>query len=65
MPHLVKGVHNARDAEKCAAGVQGIVVSHHHGIMPSAVPPLMVLPEIREAVGNDMKISVDCGSRAG
>lgn len=66
VPFVVKGVLSARDAEKCAAaGVQGIVVSHHHGIMPSAVPPLMVLPEIRRAVGNGMKIFVDCGIESG
>ena len=65
-PFIVKGVLSVCDAEKCArAGVQGILVSHHHGIMPYSVPPLMVLPEIRRAVGRDMKIFVDCGIESG
>lgn len=66
VPFIVKGVLSVQDAEKCAqAGVKGILVSHHHGIMPYSVPPLMVLPEIRRAVGNDMKIFVDCGIESG
>lgn len=65
-PFIVKGVLSVRDAEKCAqAGVKGIVVSHHHGIIPYAVPPLLILPEIRKAVGQNMKIFVDCGIESG
>ncbi|MBQ5446744.1 MAG: alpha-hydroxy-acid oxidizing protein, partial [Lachnospiraceae bacterium] len=41
------------------AGIDGIVISHHHGRLPFAVPPLMVLSEIK-AVSGDMKIFVDC-----
>lgn len=34
VPFIVKGVLSVKDAEKCAeAGVKGIVVSHHHGII--------------------------------
>ncbi len=66
VPFIVKGVLSVKDAEKCAeAGVKGIVVSHHHGIMPYSVPPLMVLPEIKKAVGNQMKLFVDCGIESG
>lgn len=62
LPFIVKGVISVTDAKKCLeAGVSGIVVSHHHGISPSIVPPLMVLPEIAEAVGGKMQIFVDCG----
>lgn len=65
-PFIVKGVLSVKDAEKCAeAGVKGIVVSHHHGIISYAVPPLMVLPEIKKAVGDQMKIFVDCGIESG
>ena len=63
LPFIVKGVLSVRDAVKCAeAGVKGIVVSHHHGRLPYAVPPLMVLPEIVREVGGTygMKIFVDC-----
>ena len=67
LPFVVKGVLSTQDAVKCAeAGVKGIVVSHHHGRMPYAVPPLMVLPEISEALkGFDVKIVVDCSIDTG
>lgn len=62
VPFIVKGVLSVQDALTCQkAGVKGIVISHHHGIMDWAVPPMMVLPKIRAAVGNEMKIFVDCG----
>ena len=62
LPFIVKGVLSAADAKKCLeAGVGGIVVSHHHGVLPSIVPPLMVLPEIVEAVRGRMPVFVDCG----
>ena len=67
LPFIVKGVLSARDAVTCAQiGVKAIIVSHHHGRMPYAVPPMMVLPEIREALeGRDVKIIVDCGIESG
>lgn len=67
LPFVVKGVLSVTDAVKCAeAGVRGIVVSHHHGRMPYAVPPLMVLPEIADALkGYDVKIVVDCSIDTG
>ena len=67
LPFVVKGVLSVRDAVKCAeAGAKGIVVSHHHGRMPYAVPPLMVLPEIAEALqGSGVKIIVDCSIDTG
>ena len=37
------------------------VVSHHHGIFEGAVPPLMILPEIKENVGDQLEIYADCG----
>ena len=47
IPFIVKGVLSTKDAEKCLkAGCKGIQLSHHHGIMNYAVPPLMMLPEI-------------------
>lgn len=66
LPFVVKGVLSVRDAVKCAeAGVSAILVSHHSGRLPFAVPPLMVLPEIAKEVGNTMKIFVDCGINTG
>lgn len=62
LPFVVKGVLSVQDAKKCLeAGVGGIVVSHHHGIMQSAVPPLMALPEIVKAVGRGFPVFLDCG----
>lgn len=61
LPFVVKGVLSAQDAKKCLeAGVSGIVVSHHHGIMRSAVPPLMVLPEIAAVINKQIPIFLDC-----
>ena len=66
VPFVVKGVLSVADAEKCVeAGAKAIIVSHHHGIMPYSVPPLMVLPEIVNAVGGQLKIFVDCGIESG
>ncbi len=66
LPFVVKGVLSVHDAMKCAeAGVKAILVSHHHGRMPFAIPPLMVLPEIKKAVGDSMRIFVDCGINTG
>jgi isopentenyl diphosphate isomerase/L-lactate dehydrogenase-like FMN-dependent dehydrogenase len=61
LPFIIKGVLSTVDARKCLeAGVRGIVVSHHHGIVDYAVPPLMVLPQIAAVVGKHMPIFVDC-----
>ena len=61
-PFIIKGVLSLQDALKCAdCGVKGIVVSHHSGRLPSAIPPLMVLPQIAdELAGSDISIFVDC-----
>ncbi len=67
LPFVVKGVLSVRDALVCAEiGAKAIIVSHHHGRMPYAVPPMMVLPEIKKALeGKDVKIIVDCGIESG
>lgn len=66
VPFIAKGVLSVHDAERCLkAGCAGIVVSHHHGMMQYALPPLMALPDIIKAVGNKMKIFVDCGILSG
>ncbi len=66
LPFVVKGVLSRQDAYKCLqAGVKGIVVSHHHGIMDYAVPPLMILPEIVKVVSGQIPIFVDCGIMSG
>ena len=66
VPFIVKGVLSPEDARKSAeAGAKAIIVSHHHGIMDSMVPPLYMLPEIKKAVGDSVKIIVDCGFESG
>lgn len=66
VPFVVKGVLSPLDAKKCVdAGCAGIVVSHHHGMIQYAVPPLMMLPEIVKAVGNQIPVIVDCGIESG
>lgn len=66
LPFVVKGVLSVTDAKKSVdIGASAIVVSHHHGILPYAVPPLLVLPDIARAVGGDVRVFVDCGVESG
>lgn len=66
LPFIVKGVLSRQDAYKSLkAGAKGIVVSHHHGIMDYAVPPLQILPEIVKVIGGQIPIFVDCGILSG
>lgn len=66
VPFIVKGVLSAADAEKSVeAGAAAVLVSHHHGMMDCMVPPLMILPEIINAVNGQAKIIVDCGIQNG
>lgn len=66
LPFFLKGVPSLHDALAAAeAGVAGIVVSGHNNRFPCAVPPLKVLPQIREAVGDKLTILVDGGMNTG
>lgn len=66
LPFIIKGVLSERDAYKCLqAGVKGIVVSHHHGIMDYAVPPLQILPSIVKVIGGEIPVFADCGMISG
>ena len=67
LPFFVKGVLSVEDAVKCAEiGAKAVIVSHHHGRLPYAVPPMKILPEIKKALsGKDVKIIVDCGIATG
>ena len=59
-------VLSAKDADKCLkAGCAGFVVSHHHGMIQYAVPPLMVLEEIISVTGGEVPVFVDCGIESG
>ena len=66
VPFIVKGVLSTKDAEKCLkAGCKGIQLSHHHGIMQCAVPPLMMLPEILQVTRGEIPVFIDCGIESG
>ena len=65
-PFIIKGVLSTKDAEKCLkAGCKGIQLSHHHGIMSYAVPPLMMLSEILQVTRGEIPVFVDCGIESG
>jgi len=66
LPFFIKGALSVRDAERCAElGCAGIVLSHHNGLMRYAVPPVMLLPEIRKAVGSSLMLIADGGMESG
>ena len=66
LPFFLKGIVSVHDALLAAeAGVTGIVISGHNNRFPCAVPPLMALPAIREAVGDRLTILVDGGMNTG
>ncbi len=66
LPFIIKGVLSEQDAYKCLeAGAQGIVVSHHHGIMNYAVPPLKILSRIVRVIDHQIPVFVDCGVISG
>lgn len=58
IPFIVKGVMTTKGAEKAVeAGAYGIVVSSHGGrVLADAPATCAMVPEIREAVGNKIKI---------
>lgn len=66
LPFIIKGVLSEQDAYKALeAGAKGIVVSHHHGIMNYAVPPLYILPKIVKVINHQIPVFVDCGIVSG
>lgn len=67
LPFLAKGVMTVGAALRCAeAGCYGIVLSTHGGrVIEDALAPCSMLPEIRAAVGDRIKLFVDGGIRSG
>ena len=66
LPFFIKGALSARDAVRCRdLGAAGVILSHHNGLMRWAVPPVMILPEVRRAVGNDLILIADGGIESG
>jgi L-lactate dehydrogenase (cytochrome) len=62
-PLILKGIQTVEDARECVErGVDGIVISNHGGRQLDRAPtPLLVLPEIAAAVGEDLEVYVDGG----
>jgi len=66
LPFIIKGVLSEQDTGKCLdAGVRGIVVSHHHGHIDYALPPLRILPAIAKIVKKQIPVFVDCSVNRG
>lgn len=66
-PIVLKGILHVEDAKMAVeAGVQGIIVSNHGGRqLDGAVGSLEMLPEIVEAVGDEVTVLFDSGIRTG
>ncbi len=64
---ILKGILDAEDAKMAAKlGADAIVVSNHGGRqLDGALSSIRVLPEIMEAVGNDVEVHLDSGIRSG
>ena len=66
LPFFIKGALSVQDAVKCVElGCAGVILSHHNGIMRCAVPPVRLLPKIREAVGHKLILIADGGMESG
>lgn len=66
LPFFIKGALSVQDALRCRdLGAAGLILSHHNGLMRYAVPPVMILPEIRKAVGKDLILIADGGMESG
>lgn len=67
LPFLIKGIMSAKAAKKVLdTGAYGLVVSNHGGRVLEDTPATTeVLSEIKEVVGDRMKIFVDGGIRRG
>ena len=66
-PLIIKGILEAEDAKKCIElGADAIVVSNHGGRqLDGARSSISVLPEIVDAVGDQIEVWMDGGIRSG
>jgi (S)-mandelate dehydrogenase len=64
---VVKGLQSSEDTVIAADnGLQGVVLSNHGGrYLDTAPAPLQLIPEVRAAVGDRLKIIIDSGARRG
>lgn len=66
-PLVIKGIQTVDDARTVTdAGVDAIVLSNHGGRQLDRAPvPLRLLPEVREALGDDAEVMLDTGIMSG
>lgn len=66
-PFIIKGILSVEDAIKAMkVKADAIVVSNHYGVaLDYAQAPLEVLAAIKEAVGDQVEVLVDCQMRSG
>ena len=66
LPFVIKGVLSVQDALLAEEiGAAAIMVSHHHGRMPYAIPPVRILPAIKEKIRENTIVFTDCGINSG
>lgn len=67
LPILLKGILHPDDARRAAdSGVQGVVVSNHGGRqVDGAIASLDALPDVVDAVGDQLTVLLDSGVRSG
>ena len=66
-PLVIKGILTVEDARRAVdEGADAIVISNHGGnVLDGDIPTLPVLPEIVEAVGDEIEVLMDSGVRRG
>jgi L-lactate dehydrogenase (cytochrome) len=66
-PLIIKGILDSEDARRAAdAGAQAITVSNHGGRqLDGALSSIRILPDIVEAVGDQIEVHLDSGIRSG
>ena len=66
LPFVIKGILSVHDALKAKEiGAAGVMVSHHGGRLTYLIPPAMLLPDIKAAVGDGFRVLADCGIASG
>jgi len=62
LPFVIKGALSVHDALECVKiGCAGLILSHHNGLMRWAIPPAMIVKDIRGAVQHRLTLIVDGG----
>lgn len=66
-PIVLKGVTNVADAEMAMRlGIDGLILSNHGGRqLDGTIPPVLLVNDVRRAVGTEFPVYVDSGIRQG